>query len=72
MDFSLSMVFINTNGDKVPLTISGVKGDITQVEVSALMDTIIAKDVFLNKGGSLVSKYSAQLTERQTTKFEVQ
>lgn len=72
MEFSLSMVFLNASGDKVPLTISGVKSDITQAEVSALMDTIIAKDVFLYKGGSLVSKYSAQLIERQTTKFEVQ
>lgn len=36
------------------------------------MDTIIAKDVFLTKSGSLVSKYGAQLTQRQTTKLDVQ
>jgi len=31
-------------------------------EASALMDTIIAKAVFLTKSGSLVSKYGTQLT----------
>jgi hypothetical protein len=35
------------------------------------MDTIIAKDVFENKGASLVSKYGTQITERQTTKFDL-
>ncbi len=71
MDYSLLMTFINASGDKVNLSISGVKQDITEPQVSTLMDTIIAKDVFLSKGGSLASKYGAQLTQRQTTKFSL-
>lgn len=71
MEYSLLMTFINASGDKVNLSISGVKQDITEPQVSTLMDTIIAKDVFLSKGGSLVSKYGAQLTQRQTTKFSL-
>ncbi|GIM28417.1 hypothetical protein CPJCM30710_10830 [Clostridium polyendosporum] len=51
---------------------TGVKNDIPQAEVSSLMNIIIAKDIFLTKGGTLISKYSAQLTQRQTTKFDVQ
>jgi len=43
----------------------------SQEEASALMDTIIAKDVILTKSGSLVSKCGAQLTQRQTTKLAV-
>ncbi|MNP26974.1 hypothetical protein D3C76_1198600 [compost metagenome] len=54
------------------MTVSGVKSDITQAQVSTLMDTIIAKDVFLTKNGSLASKYSAQLTQREVTKFDLQ
>ncbi|MNO10127.1 hypothetical protein D3C81_2337780 [compost metagenome] len=54
------------------MTVSGVKSDITQAEVSTLMDTIIAKDVFLTKNGSLTAKYSAQLTQREVTKFDLQ
>jgi len=71
MEYSLLMTFINASGDKVNLSISGVKQDITEPQVSTLMDTIIAKDVFLSEGGSLASKYGAQLTQRQTTKFSL-
>ena len=69
MEYSLAMTFITTSGDKVSLTVTGVKSTITQAEVSALMDTIVAKDIFLTKSGSLTAKYGAQLTERQVTKF---
>jgi len=72
MDYTLSMTFVNTGGDKISMSIAGVKPGITQTEASALMDTIIAKDIFLSKGGSLTAKYSAQLTERAVTKFTVQ
>ncbi len=71
MEYSLLMTFINASGDKVNLSISGIKQDITEPQVSTLMDTIIAKDVFLSNGGSLASKYGAQLTQRQTTKFSL-
>jgi len=71
MDYSLTMTFINASGDKVNLSISGVKPDITEAQVSALMDTIIAKDAFLSNGGVLTSKYGAQLTQRQSTKFDL-
>jgi len=71
MEYSLTMTFVTSNGDKASLTITGVKSAITQLEVSTLMDTIIAKDVFLTKTGSLTAKYGAQLTERQVTQFTV-
>ena len=72
MEFSLSMTFVTETGDKVSMTVSGVKSDITQAEVSTLMNTIIAKDVFLTKNRSLTAKYSAQLTQREVTKFDLQ
>ena len=72
MDYTLSMTFLNVSGDKVPISIAGVRPDVTQSETSALMDIMIAKDVFRSNGGSLTSKYSAQLTERTVTKFIVQ
>ena len=72
MDYTLSMTFINISGDKSSITITGVRPDVTQSQASALMDTIIAKDVFRTDGGSLTAKYSAQLTERAVTKFTVQ
>jgi hypothetical protein len=72
MDFSLTMTFINTGGDKTSLTISGVKDTLTKEEVTTLMDAIILSDIFVSNGAGLVSKYGAQLTQRQTTKFDIQ
>lgn len=71
MEYSLTMTFVTSSGDKTSMSISGVRSDISQSEVSSLMDTIIAKDIFLTKSGSFVSKYGAQLTERQVTKFDL-
>ena len=71
MDYTLAMTFVNTTGDKASISVSDVKPDISQAEISALMDTILAKDIFLNKGVSLAAKYGAQITERQTTKFDI-
>ncbi|MBK1810227.1 DUF2922 domain-containing protein [Clostridium sp. YIM B02505] len=71
MEYTLTLTFVNAAGDKSNLTISGAKAGVTKDEVNSLMDTIIAKDVFENKGASLVSKYGAQITERQTTKFDL-
>ena len=72
MDYTLSLTFVNTSGDKVSISIAGVKPGITQAEASTLMDTIIAKDVFISNGGALASKYAAQLTQRAVPKFTVQ
>ena len=72
MDYTLSMTFVNISGDKSSISIAGVRPDVTQSQASALIDTIIEKDVFRTDGGSLTAKYSAQLTERAITKFTVQ
>jgi len=69
MEYSLNMVFLTQLGIKSSLSISGVKPGITQAEVDALMDTIIAKDVFKATTGALVSKNSAQLVAKNITKY---
>ncbi|AWK52795.1 DUF2922 domain-containing protein [Clostridium beijerinckii] len=71
MEYVLSMTFLTEYGEKSTLSINGVKSTITQVEANALMDTIIAKNIFLPAAGALVSKSTAQLTERKVTKYEV-
>ena len=41
-------------------------------EVKALMDNIIENNIFENKKGTLVSRYSAQVTEKAVTEFTVE
>lgn len=71
MEYVLSMTFLTEMGIKSTLSINGVKPTLTEAQANALMDTIIAKDVFLTSSGALSKKESAQLTERKITKYEV-
>lgn len=66
------MTFINTDGDKQSLTISSVKDALTKQDVTTLTDDINTNAIFLGSGAGLVSKYGAQLTKRQTTKYDIQ
>ena len=71
MEYVLQMVFLTEKGSKNTLSITGIKPGITEVQANALMDTIISKNIFLTTTGALVSKESAQLTERKITKYTV-
>ncbi|MGG7177180.1 DUF2922 domain-containing protein [Clostridium paraputrificum] len=71
MEYILTMSFVCASGDRTSITVDGVTSTLSNVEVRALMDTIIEKNIFIRKNGSLVEKYSANLTQRQTTKLQV-
>ena len=71
MEYVLQMVFLTEKGAKSTLSITGIKSSITEAESNALMDTIIAKNIFLTTTGALTKKESAQLTERKITKYTV-
>ena len=71
MEYILSMTFNTEGGKTTSLSITGVKNDITEEHVLALMDLIVEKNIFLVDSGSLISKNSAKLTQRVITKYEV-
>lgn len=71
MEYTLQITFLCTNGQKTTLSIDGVKRDITDAEASALMDTIISKNIFKSKNGELIAKHSAKLTEKQVLSLSV-
>ena len=71
MEYILSMTFLTELGVKSTISISGVKSTITEAQANALMDLIVAKNIFLTTSGSFFKKESAQLTERKITKYEV-
>ena len=70
-EYTLSMVFLTETGDKRTISISKVKANITQLEVDNLMNILIGHDIFMSKYGDLQGAYSAKLTERTVTKYEV-
>ena len=59
MEYSLTLSFICENGEKSSITIDGVKDDLNKEQVTALMDTIISKNIFLTKNGALTKKSGA-------------
>ena len=69
MEFTLSMTFLTSTGEKATMSVSNVKENLTQDE--ALMDAIIANDIFQTSKGNFVAKSAAQVTERKVTKFEI-
>ena len=71
MEYILTMTFITSTNAKSSMTVSGVKSDITKEQISALMDTIIEKNIFQTKSGTLASKSGANVTERKITKYEL-
>lgn len=71
MEYVLSMVFLTELGIKSNFSISGVKPDLTQAQVNALMDTIISKNIFFTTTGALVKKSGANFTQKTVTKIEI-
>ncbi|WP_283624723.1 DUF2922 domain-containing protein [Clostridium butyricum] len=69
MEYILTLTFMTETSKKNSLTISGVKEDVTSEQANALMDNIIANDIFETKNGAYISKVGAKLTERKITEY---
>ena len=70
-DKSLVMTFLNEMGSRASISLPGVKDNVTEAEVSAAMDVIVAKNIFETAGGDLITKHSAQINERNVTELVV-
>lgn len=68
---TLVMTFLNEMGSKSSISISGVRDNLTEAEVSAAMDVIIAQNIFSTSGGDLKTKNSAQITVRNNSELVV-
>lgn len=71
MEYTLTMVFLTSAGDKQSFSVSGVKSNISKDEVVAIMNAIISSGIFTGKNGELVSKYDAYVTAKEVTEHEV-
>ena len=70
-EYILQMVFLTDANEKWTYSISGVKPSLSDENVGAIMDIILANDVFVSKKGNLASKYSAKITQRQVTILDI-
>ena len=61
---TLQMRFLTQLGNRVTISLDNPTDTLTEAEVTAAMDQIIAKNIFVTSGGDLVGKDSAQIIDR--------
>lgn len=62
----LRMTFNNASGNAVTMTLPQPKADLTAVQIEAVMDQIITKNIFLSAGGDLISKRDVKIVGTTT------
>ncbi len=62
MTTKLTMRFKNTADNSASYSIDDPRPDVTDVEVQAVMDDMLAKNIFNTSGGDLVSVAGAKVT----------
>lgn len=71
MSKTLVMNFLNESGKKTAIRVNNVKEGVTEAEVKAAMDVILAKNVFATTGGDLKVKDSAHIEDKNSTDLSV-
>lgn len=71
MEQTLQLVFRNVEGSLFTIALANPREDLSQAEVAAAMDVVIARDIFQSNGGPLVSKVRARLVSREVVDIAV-
>lgn len=68
----LLMSFRNADGNRVSLSVDDPRDNITDEEVKAAMQTVLAQDIFDSNGGNLVEIVDATIVETTKTDLNVE
>ncbi|WP_350019487.1 DUF2922 domain-containing protein [Priestia flexa] len=68
---TLTMQFLNLEQKTVGISIEQPKEGLEATDIGAVIDQILASNVFTSNGGMLTSKKGAQIIERNITEFEI-
>ena len=64
MSDTLQMIFSNVEGRNSTISVADPDSELTGVQVEAVMDSVLTRNVFNTSGGDLVSKVKAQVVSR--------
>ena len=67
----LEMTFINEADTTMKVSIDNPRADITDIEVKAAMDNIVAKNIFDSTGGDLVAVAGARIVSTNVQELNV-
>ncbi|MDT8719609.1 DUF2922 domain-containing protein [Clostridium sp. 19966] len=68
---TLSMTFTNEANKSTSFTLDYIKEDLTNEQVSTVMDLFINKNIFSSTGGDLKGKSAAQIVDKNVSKLEL-
>ncbi|AEF95386.1 hypothetical protein Desca_2564 [Desulfotomaculum nigrificans CO-1-SRB] len=71
MTKTLELIFVNAAGGKVTLRVADPKDNLVESEVRAVMDQIVARDIFTSTGGSLVGVAGARIVSRDVAEMDL-
>ena len=71
MNKTLEMVFITAGERRATIRVPDPKEDLTGVQVKAVMDDIVAKNIFSVTSGELVQVHSARIVQREVIPVEL-
>lgn len=69
MEYSLVMTFKTAGDSKANVTVKDVWPLINKENITTLMDTIIAQNIFETKTGDLVAKLSAKIIKNDADEY---
>lgn len=69
---TLYMTFKNSNGQACTLSIDDPREDITEAEIIATMNLVIAKNIFNIKGYDITTAVSAKVINKNTVEFDLE
>ena len=71
IEVKLLMTFMTQFGRKVSLFVTDPREDVTEAEIKAVMDLIIAKNIFAPNGENIVTAKEAKIVQTETTEFDL-
>ncbi|HZK24277.1 MAG TPA: DUF2922 domain-containing protein [Oscillospiraceae bacterium] len=66
MDTTLQLIFRNEDGRLFTISIPNPRADLTEAEITTVMDLVLSKNLFQSTGGALVQKVRARLVSRDS------
>ncbi|WP_258359800.1 DUF2922 domain-containing protein [Moorella sulfitireducens (nom. illeg.)] len=63
----LELIFQNAAGNRSTLAVTDPRDDLTETEVRAVMELILAKNIFTSPGGDLTAIIGARIVTREVT-----
>ena len=72
IEIRLLMTFMTEFGRKVSLFVTDPRDNVTEAEIKAVMDLIVAKNIFAPNGENIVSAKEAKIVQTETTEFDLE